>query len=77
MLSDESGMKLQIDIQFTDYGPIVILHHITLNFPDIITEFHFIFTLLFLVVNENSAYSYILLRICNRVVGHLSRSAQI
>ena len=46
MLSNESGMKLQVDTQFTDYGLNAILHHIILNFSDIITELHFIFTLL-------------------------------
>ena len=47
MLSNESGMKLQVDTQFTDYGLNAILYHIILNFSDIITELHFIFTLLF------------------------------
>ena len=47
MLSDEFGMKLQIDTHFTDYRLVAFLRHITLNFPDIITEFHVIFTLLF------------------------------
>ena len=41
-------MKLQIDIYFTENRLVAILRYITLNFPCLITEFHIIFTLLFL-----------------------------